>query len=125
MSSVTLTRAYFHDASDLSDYIDARVRDIKVEVERKVWTEEYAQGRIRMKSRPTKTRKATFTLLEVPRDTVDQLDTWCGTLLMLRLPRGHKIYGVVSDLPIGEAIYTEKVPELPITFDLVTASEEV
>lgn len=127
MTGVLLTQLWVHDASDLSNNIAVRFLDegetwpIAAEVRR------YAGGRFRAVSTPGVSRSIPMALKRSPRVDLHGLQDLIGTtarLVMIRLPRGRKLWGIIADLSSIER-HSFDVVDITFTVQEVTVDEAV
>lgn len=62
----------------------------------------YAAGRVRLVTRPGRSRMVEVAARRVDRPTRETLDDWAGQLLLLRDGRGRKVYGSYLEAAVVE-----------------------
>ncbi len=129
MASITLSECWLHELANLSSFVRLPHSDLQIDAEREVSTRVRAGGRVVAVSRPVRHRTATFTAHTVDRVTLDRLDGWMGSLMMLRTPNGRNsdtgevLFGFYSSLPAS--LQPDGLHSVPIVFQTVTHSIEV
>ena len=128
MATVTLTKVWLHDATDLSTNITIKASLLVEKPSRVAPVRKYAGSRFRLILVPGVEKSYVVTFLHLSRSNVDQLRTWAGKLLLLRDSLGRKLYGrfdepTFREIPIPDS--ATKVFRARITFDEVTHSEAV
>jgi len=123
MAGVTLDRLYLHTAADLSDYLAVYLDDLSESPEGPAEAREYANGRVRLITRPGIKSNVQIRLDLVSAADVQQLRTRAKTLLMLRDPFGRKLWGFYSAFSASQAL--NGLCDVSLTFTEITASEEV
>lgn len=127
MASVSLGALWFHDVSDLSDFVTVEVAELVERPNTESPIRRYANGVLRLIQVAGLRRAYSVFCPLVARATADQLREWTGQVLMLRDPLGRKMFGRFEEAMFRELpmIDTETVFEVELTFDEVTHSEEV
>jgi hypothetical protein len=124
MAAVTLTHLWLHDAADPSVYVKLRLHELSATPARRAEAREYAAGRVRKISRPTRRQTIAFDCRLVDRSTITQLEEWAGRTLMLRDPRGRKAWGFYEQVEVGEHRWTER-GDVHIDFEVISHVEAV
>lgn len=127
MAEITLTDLWLHDATDLSSFVQLplnKLSSVQGEVAGSV--RRYAGGRLRFIRRPGDKDSLNVSLVMVSQTTADSINDWTGKLLMLRDPKGRKLFGTYRNVSIGEkAGPVDKVRSVSFRFEEVTETEEV
>lgn len=124
MATVTLDRVYLHLASSLATYLTfftagrSDQRSVQGGVRR------YANGRLRSVVRTGTMQQLPLTLLKVTDANLVTLDSWQGTLLLLRDVRGRVLFGSYYSLNVDD--YEDRSGySVSLTFQQVTSTVEV
>lgn len=125
MASVELGELYLHDATDLSDYIHSDGfggldEEDAVDGEFR----QYSAGRVRLIRRAGEPREVNVTLPAVSASDVEWLRVHKGRTLLLRDPRGRKMYGTFLRLSIPER-HGPLRPHVSFRFVRITHTESV
>lgn len=125
MASVQLDAVVLALATNLADLVVLDVTSLKDTDDPNGEVRGYASGRQRNITRPGGRRVVSFTGDVVQdRDTLDKLQSWSRHLVLLRDPRGRKVYGRLSGVDVTENIAVD-VAEISATVTQVTVSELV
>ena len=128
MASVTLTEAWIHLASDLSQSVTADLTGEGETVAPAVEVRRYASGRLRGISRAGASYSFSVRLEKAERADANTLRGWVedGEELMFRDPLARKHWGVVTDMAIDEIAGTDGTfVDISITFLRVSHTEVV
>jgi hypothetical protein len=124
MASIDLEQVWVHDAGDLASFVRLPVRELEAAPTRRVEAREYASGRLRRISRPAHHITVSITARLLSRGMVDRLDAWTGETLMLRDPRGRKLWGFFRELGVTEHAWTDRA-DVAFRFVAITQDEAV
>lgn len=124
MASVTLDRLYVHLASNHDDYIRIWLESEKERTSKDGEVREYAGGRMRSVVRVGRRQTLAVTHEQMARADVDKLRGYLGKLLLVREPRGRKLWAVFHDIDIDEIAPVDLV-NVTLTFHEVTHDEAV
>lgn len=126
MASITLDTLFLHDATDLSAYVafDADLVSLSERASHSGEVRTYAGGRQRLITRPGEPRTINVKFEYVSPSEQQALRDWIGVLLLLRDPRGRKVYGVFHEMDVSERNPIDYT-DINFAFQQVTASEEV
>lgn len=127
MSGVLLTRLWVHDASDLSNNLDILVLDEAETTEADIDVRRYAGGRDRAVGGPGTRRTLPLQLRSVSRTNYYTLIGLIeqGSLVMVRLPRGRKMWGIFASTQAVEHRRVDRIDNMPLTFQEVSHDEAV
>jgi hypothetical protein len=121
MATIDLNEAWVHLATDLATYVRLPIRDLEATPTRRVEAREYASGRVRRVSQPTRVTSVTVRSRLVDRATVATLDGWTGETVMLRDARGRKLWGFYRYLDIIEHAWTDRAD---VVFELLSITHD-
>lgn len=124
MATPTLTAVWLTSAADLTSSIQVQTKSIVESPEVKGDVRVYAGGRLRAVTLAGKPRTIALNLTLVPRATIDQLDAWAGTELLLRDPFGLRRWGVYFTFQRTQHPYPD-LSDITLTFNEVTHDEAV
>jgi hypothetical protein len=127
MATVTLTQVWFHNRSDLSDYVTLDATQLWDQTASPGQVRRFAGGRLRSITTTGNHRQLSITFELVDRDTVDQLRDWTGVTLLYRDPLGRNLFGVFHEPWILELPTTgvDSVYQVSLTFEEITDTVEV
>lgn len=124
MAIVLLNRLWLHDAANLADNVAIRVQQIDEEKSVDGDVRKYAGGRLRSVSSAGTRRTVEVELRLIERADVDTVKGWVGRKLMLRDPRGRKIFGVFHEVEVEEWPARDRAT-VTFTFEELSHSEAV
>lgn len=119
-----LTECWLHNAADLTDLVSLRFLDESETYATPVSQRRYAGGRLRMVSRPGRNTQIEIGCVKMTRADYIELKRRIGTLQLMRLPRGRKLYGFIADLQVTERRAYDAL-DTTFTFTEVTSIEAV
>lgn len=127
MAQITLTDLWLHDSNNLASSIRIplnKLQSVENSVEGTV--RRYANGRLRYIRRPGDKDTLAVQLVMVPQATFEAIRAWSGKELMMRDPKGRKVFGIYGSVSANEqAGPTEYVRGVSFSFEEITDSEEV
>lgn len=126
MTTVTLEQLWVHDANNEATYKTAWLSSLDESPSITGGPRTMASGAVRHFSRTGTVVSLSVSLELVARTTVDQLREWIGTVVMLREPRGRKLWGTFDALTVSEVpgADTDTV-NVSFTFQQTTHTEVV
>lgn len=125
MALVSLDAVVLAPVDDLSSQVALEVTSLQERAAKSGEVRTYAGGRRRSVTKAGSQRSVTMGL-EVIRDRplLDRLASWQGQVLLLRDPRGRKVYGVYYDVDISENV-TADFAQVTLTLQEITYPEYV
>lgn len=128
--SLSLDSLWIHDASNLEDSVELGYRGLNEKRSYEGSVALFANGRLRAITGPGKSKTYSVQLKFTPRATIDALEGYMNTPVMLRDQRGRRMYGQMFDLDIGEDLLPgdqETVVVGSVTFSVeeLTMDDEV
>lgn len=126
MAAIYLTHLWVHDATNLANYAVLRFLDEAERATAPVAVRRYAGGRYRAVSVPGTARQVPFKLVKLERPDLEALQALIGDgrFVMIRTPRGRKLWGIVDAVESQERRAINKV-DVAFTLTEVTHDEEV
>lgn len=125
MATVDFSTVWLHLASDLSDSVELDLRSWSSPKSSQVDVRRRANGRTVAVTLPGVTRTASVVVALTTRNQLEWLEAKLGRLVLIRSPRGQRVWGVFGLVDYSEAVY----PVFPILTSLtigeVTVSEAV
>jgi hypothetical protein len=123
MASVTLVDAWFHLASDPSQYVVMELTGESDMTARPVSVRRYAGGRVRSITRPGVKKQLNLNFDLASRADMHVLEDWVGQTVLYRDPRGRRLWGVFAAVDEAEIPGAEddtvnvNLTLLEVTFD--------
>lgn len=125
MAQVTLDDVWFHLPDQPSSFVRATLTSEREITTRSTQVRNYAAGRRRAITRPGTSRTLFLGLDLAERVDIVQLQAWEGAVVMLRDPRGRKLWGIYDGLTVDELSGQEQVANVTLVFVEVTWDEAI
>ena len=125
MAEVEFCSVWVHLASDLSDCVELGLRAWSSPKSAQVDVRRRANGRTVAVTRPGVTRTASIEVLIEDRNDLEWLEAKLGRLVLIRSPRGQRVWGVFGRVDYSEPIDREIEFPASLTIGEVTVSEAV
>jgi hypothetical protein len=123
MASVTFRTLWLSPADDLAAGRSFRLHDMRPVLTIPGEYRRYANGRTRLIKRAGQLRQEEVLLKHLDQASVQQLESWAGELLLMRDPRGGRLWG--SYLEVSPAPRPIGTADVTLTFVEVTHDEAV
>lgn len=125
MATITSSYCWLHSAADLTDNLKIEPKAFRVPPSMAGETRRRAGGRLVAVSRPGVARTATVTVQIEARDDLEWIIDHMGTLVLVRGPRGERIWGTYWAVDWTEAAQFEFPFAVTVAVEEVTTTEVV
>lgn len=125
MASVDFGTVWVQLAADLTDGVEVPCRGWSSPSSIPAVTRRRAGGRVVAVSSPGATRLASVSMFVESRDDLDWLRSHVGDLVLVRGPRGDRVWGVFASVETAERMFPEFPVETLVSVQEVTVSEVV
>ena len=125
MTTLTPSVLWVQDASNLSDGVSLSMLSWSSPRVATVEARKRASGRMVAVSRPGIPREAMFGVVITDRDDLEWLETMLARLVLVRSPRGHRVWGVFGKVEFSEPGGRVFAGEATLSVAEVTTTEAV